>query len=233
MNEKSIFSLIACVLSEKQRVQKRVLRIAVNGIEGTGKTVFTEKLTQYLQEKGLNIFHVSIDGFHFHTDHRYKQGKNSAKGYYEDCYNERSFAEEVLLASQKDKPYFVPAIHDIITDRYLDATPVYIPSDSVLITDGSYLFKPIYRKHWDIKVYIKTDFSTAMKRGITRDSELLGGDANAEFKYLHRYHKASQMYINENKPEDLADIIIDNTDFNNILLLKNTFGFCAPTESDQ
>lgn len=225
MNEINIFNLIATVISDKQKQQKRVLRIAVNGIEGTGKTVFAEGLTSFLQGKGFKAVHVPIDGFHFHRSHRYKQGKNSAKGYYEDSYNERAFLDEVLLASQSEKPHYVPAIHDVTTDTYLDTAPIYITRDAVIVTDGSYLFKMLYRKHWDIKIYLKTDFETAMRRGIARDSAMLGGDAIALRKYQQRYHKASQIYITENKPEELADIVIDNTDFNNLILLKNVFGF--------
>jgi uridine kinase len=98
--------------------------------------------------------------------------------------------------------------------------PVCITDDTILITDGAYLFKPIYRDHWDLKIYLKTDFDTALDRGIKRDAELLGGYRSAIDKYKNRYHAASKIYNDENTPEIQADIIIDNTDFYKPVVIK-------------
>lgn len=70
---------------------QRPIRVAINGIEGTGKTVFATKLTEFLVARGRAALHVSIDGFHNQREHRYRQGRDSAKGYYEDSYNEQAF----------------------------------------------------------------------------------------------------------------------------------------------
>ncbi len=37
-------------------------------------------------------------------------------------------------------------------------------------------------------------------------------------KYLKRYHKASLFYNNECQPESNADLVIDNTDFDNLVI---------------
>lgn len=41
-------------------------------------------------------------------------------------------------------------------------------------------------------------------------------------KYEKRYHKASQVYLTKNNPEKIADMIIDNSDFDNLKLIKNS-----------
>ncbi len=220
MKEKDIFEI---VLNHVERIfeeKQKPVRIAVNGIEGTGKTVFAHNLTESFISHGKSVFHVSIDGFHFDKKRRYKQGRDSAIGYYEDSYDELSFAEKVLLSSQKTPAHITLATHDLSTDKYLNLTPMGIPKNSILITDGAYLFKPLYRDHWDLKIYLKTDYQTALRRGVKRDSELLGGLEMAETKFKKRYHEASKIYIRENRPLELADIVIDNTDFECLTLEK-------------
>ncbi len=222
MNEKETFEIIKeSIVSIRKRKTKPV-RVAINGIEGTGKTVFAGKLSNYLNSEKINAIQVSIDSFHFNKEVRYKQGRDSAKGYYEDSYNELAFVEKVLKSSQSEIPNITKATHDLETDEYLNLKPTEIGNETVLITDGAYLFKPKYRNHWDLKIYLKTDFKTALLRGVNRDSELLGGLKATKKKYDNRYHKASKIYIDENKPEEQADIIIDNTEFEDLRIIKNT-----------
>ena len=213
MTYSELFNIILDRIRTLQVHRVHPLRIGVNGIEGTGKTTFDMRLTSWLVEQDVNALTVPIDGFHFDREHRYRQGRDSAKGYYEDSYDEVAFLEKVLLASQEDPPYIIPATHDLESDEYICADPVQLKRNAVLLTDGAYLFKPIYREHWDLKIYLKTDFETALSRGVQRDAQKLGGEDAARSKFLNRYHKASQIYIDENDPESLADLIIEMTDF--------------------
>jgi len=222
MNEKETLELIKnSVLSIGERKSKPI-RVAINGIEGTGKTVYANKLAKYLNSENINAIQVSIDGFHYNKEVRYKQGRDSAKGYYEDSYDEIAFVEKVLESSQSEIPNITKATHNLETDKYLNLRPTEIDNKTVLITDGAYLYKPNYRNHWDLKIYLKTSFEIAMRRGIERDKSSLGGIELTKEKYEKRYHKSSRIYLTENEPEKIADIIIDNSDFNNLKLIKNT-----------
>lgn len=221
MTEINLFSILEQVIADLQQKKNRPLRVAINGVEGTGKTVLAEKFTHYLQSQGKAAIHASIDGFHFNKAHRYRQGRDSAMGYYEDSYDELAFVENVLRASQSDEPYYIPATHDLETDEYITLPPVVIPSNAILVTDGAYLFKPNYREHWDLKIYLKTDFETAMQRGVERDAGHLGGIEAARAKFRARYHEASRIYIAKNHPEEIADIVIDNTNFEDLLISRN------------
>ena len=222
MNERETLELIKnSILSIRERKSKPI-RVAINGIEGTGKTIFAGKLSEYLNSENINAKQISIDGFHFNKEVRYKQGRDSAKGYYEDSYVEIAFVEKVLVSSQSKMPNITKATHDLETDEYLNLKPIEIDNETVLITDGAYLFKPNYRNHWDLKIYLKTSFEIAMKRGIERDKDALGGINLTKEKYEKRYHKSSRIYLTENEPEKIADIIIDNSDFNHLQIIKNT-----------
>lgn len=218
ITEQQAFEKIQEKIEAMRDSRKTPLRVAINGVEGTGKTTFAEKFVKYLQENNLPAEHISIDGFHFNKETRYRQGRDSARGYYEDSYDEKGFAEKVLEQSQSGS--YIPATHDLESDKYLILDPVEIALDIIIIVDGSYLFKPVYEPHFDLKIYLKTDFDTARSRGAKRDAGHLGGEEAAARKFLARYHAASQMYIDEVNPESLADIVIDNTDFENLVLVR-------------
>jgi len=220
MNQNEVFAILESKILGIQKTKHSPICVAINGIEGTGKTTCAKHLVSYLSENDHTAFHVSIDGFHFHRAHRYMQGRDSARGYYEDSYNEYAFVEKVLKLSQQADPSYISAIHDLDSDAYLDLKPVRIPANSILIVDGAYLFKSTYYPHWDLKIYLKTDFATALDRGVKRDGAQLGGVQAAKQKYADRYHAASKIYINDVHPEKCADIVIDNTDFNNLLISK-------------
>lgn len=222
MSEKEVFELIKKKVFAIQIKKEKPILIAINGIEGTGKTLFTKKLTNYLKFEKVPAIQVSIDGFHFNKEARYKQGRDSAIGYYEDSYNEKAFVQKVLLSSQEEIPKYTIAIHDIATDEYLELEPIKIEKNTILITDGAYLFKPNYRDHWDLKIYLKTSFEIAMRRGVERDKNILGGFESTKVMYKKRYHKSSQIYLLKNKPEEIADIIIDNSDFKDLKIIMNT-----------
>ncbi|WP_264792353.1 nucleoside/nucleotide kinase family protein [Aureispira anguillae] len=112
------------------------------------------------------------------------------------------------------------AVHDLETDEYLDLPPTFISDTAILITDGAYLFKPIYKPHWDLKIYLKADFETARARGVDRDQFALGGKEQAEEKFIKRYHAASKLYQEACSPEQVADLLIDATNFNCYEILK-------------
>lgn len=220
MNESEVLEMIEKTIGLLLLKKNKPIRVAINGIEGTGKTVFANKLNHYLINRGIKSIQVSIDGFHFNKEVRYRKGRDSALGYYEDSYDELAFVNKVLISSQAEYPNVTLATHDLESDKYLTLQPIEIPNDSVIITDGAYLFKPNYLEHWDLKIYLKTSFDIAMQRGAERDKDLLGGFDYAIEKFKKRYHEASKIYLAENSPETKADIIIDISDFNFLRILK-------------
>lgn len=219
MNLIEIFRIIESKIVEIRKTKKKPLRIAINGIEGTGKTVFAKNLNDFLNSKKYFTHHISIDGFHNTREIRHKQGADSAIGYYEDAYNETVFVDQVLISSQNNSPSVLEIYHDLESDMIIGTAPILIDTNSIIITDGAYLLKSIYLPHWDYKIYLKTDFEIAIQRGILRDEKSLGGLEKAKQKFINRYHLASKIYIENCDPMSKADLVIDNTDFDNLIIL--------------
>ena len=54
--------------------------IAVDGIDGAGKTVFADGLADVFAEDGASVFRASVDGFHRPRAERYARGRDSPEG---------------------------------------------------------------------------------------------------------------------------------------------------------
>jgi uridine kinase len=81
-----------------------------------------------------------------------------------------------------------------------------------LIVDSVFAFRPQYNDCWEYRIWLEADPDVALRRGITRD---IAAEGIEEATRLHRgrYRVAERMYLAEVEPRALADIIIDNTDF--------------------
>ena len=70
-------------------------RVGVSGITASGKTTFANELAEEIK-RGLPVTCASIDDFHNSKVIRYTQGKESARGYYEDAHDYTAFKERLL-----------------------------------------------------------------------------------------------------------------------------------------
>jgi uridine kinase len=63
------------------------VRVAVDGVDGAGKTHLADELVRPLTHSGRQIIRASVDGFHHPRAHRYRRGRESADGYFRDSFN--------------------------------------------------------------------------------------------------------------------------------------------------
>lgn len=189
------------------------IRVAVDGITAAGKTTFADALAAALRSHGRTVIRVSMDGFHHPRSVRYRQGRGSADGYYEDAYDHGAVRTALLdpLGPGGDRQYRT-AVIDLAADVPVDGPPELAEPDDVLVVDGSFLQKPVLRDAWDIVIYLRTSFEAAEERGARRDAELLGGIDQARSTFRTRYHAAQRRYLDECDPEAAADIVIDVED---------------------
>ncbi|MEV2221775.1 hypothetical protein AB0E01_18110 [Nocardia vinacea] len=188
------------------------VRVAVDGITAAGKTTWAREIAGAVEARGRQAIHVSMDGFHHLRAHRYRQGRESARGYYEDAYDFDALARHVLepLGPRGDLR-FRSRVMDLATDTEVDDVPSIARPDAVVVIDGSFLQRDL-RRLWDVVVFIDADFAAARDRGTQRDAVAFGGVEAAGLAYEQRYHAASQEYLDQVRPAELADIVIANSD---------------------
>ena len=188
------------------------LRVGVDGVCGAGKSTFARALASRIVERGRSVVFIDSDGFHHVRERRYRQGRDTARGYYEDAYDFDSLADKVLrpLGSGGDREYAVK-VHDLATDAVIDDQTALASEDAIVIFDATFIQRDELRELWDEVIYLHADEEAAFGRGIARDSDALGGVEAARAAYDSRYMAACRIYIEEQDPRARASIVIDNT----------------------
>ena len=185
----------------------------IDGSCGAGKSWFARDLAAAVTEQGRPVVHIDSDGFHHVRDRRYRQGRDSARGYYEDAYDFDSLVERVLrpLGAGGTGIYAVK-VHDLASDAVVDDPTATAPRDAVVIFDATFIQRDGLRSLWDEVIYLHADEDAAMARGVARDSAAMGGHDAARAAYESRYMAACRIYLDEQAPRARASIVIDNTD---------------------
>jgi uridine kinase len=187
--------------------------VAVDGLDGAGKTVFADGLAEVFAETGDAVFRAGIDGFHRPRIERYARGRRSPEGFYLDSYDYPTF-RRVLIDPFRDGAQtaaatgFQLAAFDVVRDAAVESQWVTAPLDAVLVVDGIFLHRPQLRDLWDWSVWLDVPFEMAFARMALRD----GSDPDPDAPANARYRQGQELYLNEARPREAASVIVDNTD---------------------
>ncbi|MDB5283527.1 MAG: hypothetical protein JWO06_2602 [Bacteroidota bacterium] len=190
--------------------------IAVDGVDGAGKTFFAQQLKTSIGEEGKDVVLITIDGFHNPKNVRYRQGKDSPSGFYHDSYDYDSFIANVILPFKEGRQY-ITKVFDVEQDKPVVEKPKEVPQNAVLIVEGIFLNRPELSAFWDYSIYLDVSLETSLARNIERSD--IGNDVEqikeVERKFFSRYRPGQEMYILQADPMFKASIVIDNNDYLN------------------
>jgi uridine kinase len=197
----------------RQNNRRGRVMIAVDGIDGAGKTTFADALAEVFAEDGTAVLRASIDDFHRPRAERYERGRRSPEGYYRDSYDYATF-RRVLIDPFREGGQtggttgFQLAAFDLARDAPVESTWTTAPKDAVLIVDGIFLHRPELRRLWNWSVWLDVPIDVASQRLALRD----GSDPNPSAPSNARYRDGQEIYLKEAEPRAQASAIIDNTD---------------------
>lgn len=186
-----------------------VTRIAIDGVDGAGKTRFADELGEVLGSVGRSVIRASVDGFHNPRAIRYRQGRSSPEGFFYDSYDYAQLKAVLLdpLGPGGSRQYRV-AVFDHVTDSPVNApTRVAVPGD-ILLFDGIFLHRPELRACWDYSIFLEVAFAVSVPRGAQRD----GSSPDPRAPGNRRYVEGQELYLRTCEPTRLASIVINNDD---------------------
>ncbi|MCC2033774.1 uridine kinase [Microbacterium allomyrinae] len=187
--------------------------VAVDGIDGAGKTTFADGLAEVFAESGAAVFRAGVDDFHRPRSERYARGRTSAEGFYRDSYDYATL-RRVLVDPFRDGAQtagstgFQLAAFDLARDAQVESQWVTASRDAVLVLDGIFLNRPELRGLWDWSVWLDVPFDVAYARMALRD----GCDPDPDAASNARYRKGQDLYLRDARPQEAASAIVDNTD---------------------
>jgi uridine kinase len=195
-----------------ERAPGHPLRVGIDGVCGVGKSTFADELVTRIAARGRPALLLDSDGFHHVREIRYRQGRDSARGYYEDAYDFTALRERALepLGPGGSRRY-ATRVHDLATDEVVREFGT-APADAIVVFAATFLQRGGLRESWDEVIYLDAAVERAEQRGIRRDAEHLGGRDVAARAYASRYMAACRMYLDEEDPRERASIVIDHDD---------------------
>jgi uridine kinase len=140
--------LLARLAAQVAAMHLRRLRVAVDGVDGAGKSVFAEELADRVRVTGRPAVRASVDGFHRPSAERYRLGRSSPDGFYRESYDYQQLAELLLepFAPGGSGRYRASAF-DHRTDAPVSAPEQQAAPDAVLILDGIFLYVEGQRRY--------------------------------------------------------------------------------------
>lgn len=201
------------ILSCKRDNQPLV--VGINGVDGSGKTEFTKRLSSQMGQ----AIRIHIDDFHHPKIKRYQRGECSPLGFYHDSINFAQVRDRVLRPIKKAKNFPINILtksFDLATDQARFET-AEIDRCHVILVEGIFLFRPELAPFLDIKILIECDFEITLERMKRRDienAEDIGAITEFERRFRNKYMAGQKLYMQDISPRSLADIIIDNCNYN-------------------
>ena len=74
----------------------RIVRVAIDGVDGAGKTTLADALAPLVSAQGRPVIRAAVDDFHHPQAIRYARGRHSPDGFYLDSYDYGAFRRLLL-----------------------------------------------------------------------------------------------------------------------------------------
>jgi len=193
------------VAREIASLEKRAT-IAVDGVDGSGKTSFADELAPMIERHGRPVIRASVDGFHNPREIRYRRGKDDPEGFFRDSYDYDSLRRHLLDPFGRGAAWVDVARFDHRADREAVSTRKAEPS-AVLLLDGIFLHRDELRDHWDYSIFLAVPFAVSYARMAQRD----GSNPDPSAPENRRYYEGQIIYFQTCQPQKRATVIIDNS----------------------
>lgn len=207
MNRAALLEFLADRIARVQRPHP--VRVAIDGVDGVGKTVLGDELVGPLSRRGRPVIRASVDGFHNPRRVRYQLGRDSVDGYFRDSFNYPALIEALLtpLGPGGTRTYR-RAIFEYRTDQAVHAAEETAATDSVLLFDGIFLHRPELLPFWDLSIFLHAPLEATIARVARRG----GGSAEVDAPENRRYVEGQRLYLRTCEPQRAASIVVDNED---------------------
>jgi len=195
-----------------------VLCVAVDGIDGAGKTTLADELARVLRTRGVPVLRSTTDSFHHPREVRWAKGILSPEGFYRYSHNLGALRARLLdpLTDRPPRPYRVAAF-DEPSNSVVDAPLEVAPAGSVLLFDGLFLQRPELRHYWHLSIWVDGERRVTEDRTRRAVASCPAGPWGLVsmarwWAILGRYVGGLQLYIEACDPMGRADVVIDNND---------------------
>ena len=180
--------------------------IAIDGVDGSGKSTFAKDLAAAIHHRPVVMIHV--DDFLNLQEVRHRRGRTSPVGFWLDTYDYAALYENVLIPlGQGGDGQYCPAVTDARRNMRLDLHKRPAPDDALVLIEGMFLHRSELVGLWDYSIFLDVPFAETARRMSIRD----GGNPDPNHPSMQRYVGGQRLYFENAQPWSRATRVIDNT----------------------
>jgi uridine kinase len=186
-------------------VLDRPVLVAVDGVDGSGKTTFASQVAARYAELGRTAHVVHLDDFLNPRAIRYRLGRDAPEGYFRDTYDLDAFMAGVIepLSDRGGHAIRFRAF-DYRRDSPIQEEPILVPAGAVVIVEGMFLHRDELVDLWDVSVFLDVPFDVSVRRMADRD----GTSPNPDDPSVRRYVEGQRIYLARCKPARRATHVV-------------------------
>ena len=195
------------VAKRAERSAGQAVLVGISGIDAGGKGFITEKIAKRLQELGWRVATINADD-RLNLPEVCLSRHKPAEHFYEHAMRFDEMFDQLIVPLKENRAVsFVADCADAKGNRRKHSYE--FRKINIVLLEGIFLFKPAYRRHFDLTAWVDCSFATALKRAIARCQEGLP-PAETIRAFSTIYFPAQRIHFARDNPQGAADFIIQN-----------------------
>ena len=184
--------------------------VAVDGVDGSGKSVLAERLTAALDGGGIACALLRVDDFRRAVDWQ-RPGRTEADAYYDDYYELDGLNAAVRLLLDGAREVAVP-VFDSAAGLRSGVRPIRLGGvgPRAIVVEGVFALRVALVRSRAAVVYLRTSFAEARRRILARDTARGRSAAEVAHRIDARYFPAQERYLREHDPAARAAFLVDH-----------------------
>jgi len=205
---KRLQPFISGIIAERKVTSAQpAILVGISGIDASGKGFITEKIAQRLREAGWRVATINADDWLNLPEVCMSRSKPGEHFYEHAMRFDKMFDQLIVPLKENRAVSFVADCADAKGNRRKHS--YQFRKIDIVLLEGIFLFKPAYRRHFDLTAWVDCSFATALKRAIARCQEGLP-PAETIRAFSTIYFPAQRIHFARDNPQGTADFIIRN-----------------------
>lgn len=205
----SILTLVERIRTAREGTSpNRSTLVALSGVDGSGKGYVSGHVADQLRQEQYSVAAISVDGWLNLPHIRFSQ-VDRARHFYTNAIRFDAMFSRLVLPLRDSRSIHVEVEHAEETASEFTRRTCSIDDVDIVLLEGIYLLKPVFRQSYDFAIWLDCSFQTALERAIARAQEGLSPQATIN-AYQTIYFPAQEIHIAEDDPKSMADVIFVN-----------------------
>ena len=195
-------------MRQQHRLASESFLVAVSGIDGSGKGYITAQIVAGLRQRGFRVAGINIDGW-LNLPHLRFNKHQPAEHFYQYAIRFDEMFQQFVLPLKRQRSICIEMDFAEETAHAYRKHTYDFQNVEIIVLEGIYLLKSIYRQYYDWALWVDCSFETALERALHRGQEGLPPDETIR-AYQSIYFPAQEIHFRVDAPRAAADCILIN-----------------------